>query len=205
MRDKLNDYIQLLFAGTTDTDEIREEILQNTLDRYDDLIEQGKSPEAAYRLSISGIGDIGEILGDTPPGEDIPEKPAPVATPKSKLLRSVAIALYILCPVPMFLTGNELGLCGLLLMVAVATAIMAYAGRGKDTDAAPVEVEDVERGHTAVRKLAHRIIWLAALVVYIIVSLISGAWYITWMIFLIAPCCTGLMNAILDLKEAVKG
>lgn len=203
MRDKLNDYIQLLFAGTTDTDDIREEILQNTLDKYDDLVEQGKSPEAAYRLSISGIGDIGEILGDTPCREDGPGEPEAVSQPRDKLLRSVAIALYILCPVPLFLTGSELGLCGLLLMVAVATAIMAYVGRSKGAVAAPKE--DAERGHTAVRKVARRIVWLVALAVYIALSIISGAWYITWMIFAIAPCCTGLIDAILDLKEAVKG
>ena len=63
MREQLTQYVNLLFAGAQDTDEIRAEILQNTLDRYDDLIAQGKSPEAAYRLAIGGIGDINEILG----------------------------------------------------------------------------------------------------------------------------------------------
>ena len=63
MRAKLAQYVQLLFAGVPDSDEIKEEILQNTLDRYDDLIDQGKVPEAAYRLAIAGIGDINEILG----------------------------------------------------------------------------------------------------------------------------------------------
>ena len=60
MRDQLTQYVNLLFAGNTDAEDIRMEILQNTLDRYDDLISQGKTPEAAYRLAISGIGDIGE-------------------------------------------------------------------------------------------------------------------------------------------------
>lgn len=66
MREQLIQYVTLLFAGANDCEDIRQEILQNTLDRYDDLIAQGKVPEAAYRLSISGIGDISEILG-TPP------------------------------------------------------------------------------------------------------------------------------------------
>ena len=42
MREQLTQYVNLLFAGAQDTDEIRAEILQNTLDRYDDLIAQGK-------------------------------------------------------------------------------------------------------------------------------------------------------------------
>lgn len=66
MKEELIQYINLLFAGAKDCEDIRQEILQNTLDRYDDLIAQGKVPEAAYRLAISGIGDISEIL-DAPP------------------------------------------------------------------------------------------------------------------------------------------
>ena len=63
MKEELIQYVNLLFAGAHDCEDIRQEILQNTLDRYDDLIAQGKVPEAAYRLAISGIGDIQEILG----------------------------------------------------------------------------------------------------------------------------------------------
>lgn len=66
MREQLIQYVQLLFAGAADCDDTRQEILQNTLDRYDDLIAAGKTPEAAYRLAIMGIGDINEILGRTP-------------------------------------------------------------------------------------------------------------------------------------------
>lgn len=65
MREQLIQYVELLFAGANDAGEIKQEILQNTLDRYDDLIDQGKSPDAAYRLAISGIGDINEILNST--------------------------------------------------------------------------------------------------------------------------------------------
>ena len=63
MKDKLIQYVDLLFAGAQDCEDIKQEILQNTLDRYDDLIAEGKVPEAAYRLAIAGIGDINEILG----------------------------------------------------------------------------------------------------------------------------------------------
>ena len=67
MREQLIKYIDLLFAGAPEAEDIKQEILQNTLDRYDDLIDQGKSPEAAYRLAISGIGDVNELLGASSP------------------------------------------------------------------------------------------------------------------------------------------
>ena len=55
MKEKLIQYVDLLFAGATGSEEIKQEILQNTLDRYDDLIAEGRSPESAYRIAISGI------------------------------------------------------------------------------------------------------------------------------------------------------
>ena len=55
MREQLIRYVDLLFAGAPNAQDVKQEILQNTLDRYDDLLQQGKSPEAAYSLAISGI------------------------------------------------------------------------------------------------------------------------------------------------------
>ena len=37
MREQLIQYVELLFAGARDCEDIKQEILQNTLDRYDDL------------------------------------------------------------------------------------------------------------------------------------------------------------------------
>ena len=140
MREQLIQYVNLLFAGATDSDEIKQEILQNTLDRYDDLIAQGKSPEAAYRLAITGIGDINEIL----------EGSIPTAVPASyqaavkdavheeaqdirrRKLRAVAVAMYILCIVPLIVLSEfgyeTLGLCFTLLLVAAATALIIMSG-----------------------------------------------------------------------------
>ena len=44
MREQLIQYVDLLFAGAKDCGDIKQEILQNTLDRYDDLIAEGKHP-----------------------------------------------------------------------------------------------------------------------------------------------------------------
>ena len=38
MKEQLIQYVELLFAGAQNCDDIKQEILQNTLDRYDDLI-----------------------------------------------------------------------------------------------------------------------------------------------------------------------
>lgn len=136
MRDQLIQYVSLLFAGTENCEDIRQEILQNTLDRYDDLVAQGKSPESAYRQAISGIGDISEILSGEQTFTASPRtnEPEPEAdTPTKKLLRTIAIALYILCAAPLIILSefgmDNLGLCCTLAVVAVATCSFFWAKR----------------------------------------------------------------------------
>ena len=205
MREQLIQYVQLLFAGAADCDDTRQEILQNTLDRYDDLIAAGKTPEAAYRLAIMGIGDINEILGRAPGATPLPApavKPEEQHTPVKKLLRAIAIGLYILCPIPLFVLSGMWnmgipGLCGTLTLVAVAT-VLIILGAKKETENA-----DVEPGtpQSALAKSINGLIWAIGLAIYFIVSFLTGAWYITWVIFPITAAVQGLVKAILDLKE----
>ncbi|MGN0452066.1 MAG: permease prefix domain 1-containing protein [Acutalibacteraceae bacterium] len=68
MNEKLRAYVEELFKNapkTKQTVEIKEEILQNTIDRYNDLIKEGRSPEAAYNISVAGIGDEPRYKGKT--------------------------------------------------------------------------------------------------------------------------------------------
>lgn len=205
MREQLIQYVQLLFAGAADCDDTRQEILQNTLDRYDDLVAAGKTPEAAYRLAIMGIGDINEILGRAPGATPLPApvvKPEEQDTPVKKLLRAIAIGLYILCPIPLFVLSGMRnmgipGLCGTLTLVAVAT-VLIILGAKKETENA-----DVEPGtpQSALAKSINGLIWAIGLAIYFIVSFLTGAWYITWVIFPITAAVQGLVKAILDLKE----
>lgn len=212
MRERLIQYVHLLFAGAPGSEEIRQEILQNTLDRYDDLVSQGKSPEAAYRLAISGIGDINEILGSEPSRSHTAEVYSQPETEtdftENRRSRAVAIALYILSPIPLFLLSefglDTMGLCFTLLLVAAATYVLMLSKRGTHAtvhEAAygnPPEYSPRRSQKEAVGKVLGPI----CLFVYLLVSFLTHAWYITWLIFPIFGCIRGLINAILDLKEA---
>ncbi len=207
MKDQLISYVNLLFAGAPDAGDIRQEILQNTLDRYDDLIAQGKMPQAAYSLAIAGIGDVSELLGDPAPAQpqNTPtEKRSTSRTQKG--LQAIAICLYILCPVPVIALGSlgdgVIGVCALLAMVAVATALMVFAG-GK-TGAKAAAQQTPPSPSSALRRTIHSIIWAIGVCAYFVVSFITQAWGITWLIFIIATAVERLAGAILDLKEAQK-
>ena len=214
MRDQLIQYVSLLFAGTQNCEDIRQEILQNTLDRYDDLVAQGKSPESAYRQAISGIGDISEILSGEQTFSASPRtnEPEPEAdTPTKKLLRTIAIALYILCAAPLIILSefglDNLGLCCTLAVVAVATVLILLGkknGPGEDTQehtASAQAQETSESPRQELRKSIKSLIWAIGLAAYFIVSFSTGAWYVTWVIFPIIGAVQGLVIACLDLTE----
>ena len=207
MREQLIQYVSLLFAGAENCEDIRQEILQNTLDRYDDLIAQGKSEEAAYRLAITGIGDVSEILGrnDTVPAAvPEPKKNTDNDTLMKKLLRAIAVGLYILCPLPLFVLGemgmNTFGLCGTLCFVAVAT-VLIILGSKKSDDGSRQEEEDDDEPKSELGKSISGLIWAIGLAVYLIVSFLTMAWHITWVIFPILGAVDSLLGALIASRE----
>ena len=202
MREQLIQYVSLLFAGAENCEDTRQEILQNTLDRYDDLIAQGKSEEAAYRLAITGIGDINEILGrkDTV----LPAMPVEreeTDTAFKKLLRAIAVGLYILCPLPLIVLSelgmDTFGLCGLLCFVAVATVLMILGAKKQDSP----EKEDADEPKSELGKSVSSLIWAIGLAVYLILSFLTGAWHITWVIFPILGAVNALVCAMIPAEN----
>lgn len=213
MKDQLIQYVNLLFAGVSDCEDMKQEILQNTLDRYDDLIAQGKSPQAAYHLAITGIGDISEIISSDAPITPKSEVKQAISeefdSVHNRILKVVAIALYILSPIPLFImceVGGDMsaviGLCLTLVIVAIATALLLL--RKKNEPKASEENKPTSVSENPLRKSIDSLLGAITLAVYLIVSFVTGAWYITWLIFPISGCVKGLINAILDLKEAAK-
>ena len=107
MREKISVYVDELFSDaalTIRNAEVQQEILQHTLDRYDDLIAAGKSEQEAYDEAVGGIGDVSELYehkqaAEEPKKRDFPAPPTPDAVstaPQSgrkKKLPGWAIAL----------------------------------------------------------------------------------------------------------------
>lgn len=211
MREQLTQYVNLLFAGAPDSEDIRQEILQNTLDRYDDLIAAGKTPEAAYRLAISGIGDIHEILGtqepETPVQPEAPAKENRTDDPMRKLLRAIAVGLYILCPLPLIVLDSMCmeiyGLCGTMGIVAVATVLIILGGKkGGSSENRRAEADEPK---TALGKSISAFVWAIGLVVYLTVSFLTGAWHVSWVIFPILGAISNLVCALLPAENPLAG
>ena len=202
MREQLEQYVNLLFAGSAENEDMKQEILQNTLDRYDDMITEGKAPEAAYRLAISGIGDISELMGNdcVPPSPVAPVKD-PVKAEQKKKMRAVAVGMYICSVLPLLVLGNLgngiLGLVMMFLLIAAATVLIIM---GSDEDEQKDE-KPAEETIPPARRATHKALNTASLALFLVLSFATGAWHITWLIWPIMAAVKGIINAVWDLKE----
>ena len=209
MNEKLRRYIDDLFANAPSTVravELKEELYQNLTDKYNDLIAEGKSEESAFNIAIASIGDVDSLIGGLSGTKHVESEKS---KKRSAILVAVAIALYILCPVPVILIQSEMGVMALFLFVAVATALLIYNGVTRERyvkadDTMVEEFKEWKQNSKQKNKAVDAIVgsfWLIAVCVYIVVSFMTGAWHITWIIFLIAAAISSMIRGIFMLKQ----
>ena len=130
MNSKLRAYIDALFASAPQTaavQELKEEMLQNLTDKYNDLIAEGKTEEEAYKIAVSSIGDVSALIGEN---AGAAARPAPsakktVGRPRNALITAIATVLYVLCCIPfLFLYDGILATLLMFDMIAVATGLL---------------------------------------------------------------------------------
>ena len=264
MKVKLREYIDTIFADAERrapynqrVRELKEEMLQNLNDRYDDLVSKGKSPAAAYNIAIAGVGDVSELLDSVVGGGNSAnengngghaEQTAPPKSSKrpltaeeqetvrrykerSAILTSVAVAMYILCWLPTVIfeilagdkIGDALGLVIMFGMIAGATVMLIYNSMTKpkfgptvvnwDKDDDDDDDDDDEKAgkHPPVQPVRPRrspvykaisgALFVLVLCGYLLVSFATGAWHITWLIFLMYAALDNVIKAIFDLRR----
>jgi len=65
MNEKLRNHVNILWAAipkNVKADEIKEELLRNLDDKYNDLLANGYDQTAAFHIALSGIGDLDELF-----------------------------------------------------------------------------------------------------------------------------------------------
>ena len=215
MIDRLRRYIDILFEDapqTKKTVELKEEILQNITDKYNDLLSEGKSEEAAYNIAVASVGEVGELVDSLKNSSGDRMKPTQEEIEKSKqrsaLIVSISVAMYILSVIPPIIFSGNAGPVFMFLIVAIATGLLIYNNMTKpkymkvdDTIVEEFKEWQDSKENKEIKAISSAV-WSLATVVYFIVSFLTGAWYITWVIFLIATAITSIIQAIIDLRGA---
>lgn len=200
--------------------ELKIELTQNLIDKYNALVAEGKSPQDAYNITVMSIGDVRELFEGL---EEDPAPSGPAYTPpaagarRSAAVTSIAAMLYILSVVPVIVLGtvfpdgilSVLGVALMFVMIAAATGLLIYnhATKAKPSSNAATVVEDFKQwqSHNGSKKQLLKSIrsayWPLVLALYFLLSFGTGKWYITWIIFLIAPAVDGIIKAVVTLTD----
>lgn len=220
MKEKITQYFDQLFKEAPKTRkalELKREMTQNALDKYDDLVQEGHSEQDAYQNVIQSIGDVTELF------EEVEEKNLLMLPEKDRkkraMIKAAAVGMYILAGVAFFavelladMRGSDqaFGIVVAGLICIAPTIMMVYAanmypGYSRKENADMVEEYKHARYRNnrdkAIMGAVSCIIWTLALVIYFIVSFTIGAWHITWVIFLIAACVQSVAVLIVSLRK----
>lgn len=215
MEQALREYVENIFKEAPNTlkaVELKEEIVQNLIEKYHDLLNEGKSEQAAYNISVASIGDVNELLRSIEPTNNAAAASAQqksTGTVRNALMTAIAVMLYILSPVPCILMPDSemLGPVLLFVIVAIATGLLIFNSimkkQYKKSDDTMVENfkewNQKEQSRKSLRRAVNTIIWSLTLIAYFVVSFSTGAWYITWIIFLMGATACAINGAVFEL------
>ena len=230
MREKLTEYLNDLFQSAPDTPknrELREELLQNSLDKYDDLVRNGTSEAAAFNLVVGGLGDVTVLLREIHGTNAVPSaasaSPIPPRTPnapaadpdaekreqKWAICLAVSVMLYIASIIPPIILSNSrlvgnLAPALMFAIIAIATCILLYGkfmfkkGGKSDTEASTSSA-GTPTGKNPLFASLNGLLWAIILVIYFVVSFATMSWHITWLVFPIGGALSGVLKAIFDI------
>lgn len=217
MNKKLKDYIDKLFSQVADTvytRELKEEMLINLNDRYEDLLAEGKSKEEAFIIVTSSIGDIRELVsGLDESAVIITTKDIEKKRKESALIRSIAVMLYIVSPailIALSVVGLEImGVVLMLIIIGGATGILVYDNfskpevlredRGANIRRAYLSKEEKRKSY--LKEAISSIFWLIIVGVYLLLSFTLDIWAYSWIIFIIAAAISKIIELVFDLKD----
>ncbi|MFV0400557.1 MAG: permease prefix domain 1-containing protein [Oscillospiraceae bacterium] len=217
---RLQSYLDYLFESAPRTRaafDLREELLANSLDKYNDLLAQGESEEGAFQNVTGSMGNVQELIAQLEPADEIdPYVEQMVSKEKrqmSAIIKAASVGLYILAGMilifgTMVATNPAPWWLGALALCIVPTVMLVYNSSmyPKYNKKEDTVVENFkkwsndDKRRKAVRNNLSGIMWIVIVMLYFLISFSSGAWHITWIIFLIGACIEMVINLIYQMK-----
>ncbi len=217
MNEKIRREVNTLFENAPNTkraNDLKDEIISNAEDKYEDLIKQGKKEEEALQIVIKEIGNVDELIEELNKNNPIHKGYTEVARKKTALVVSICVGLYILslivCVVldelnlPDFITASTF-----LAIAGFSTCIMIYhfMTKPKYTKYEDTMVEEFKEWkgkkdkNKEIKKAIDSILWTLTVIIYLVISFTFGIWYISWIIFLIASLIENIIKLMFKLGE----
>ena len=220
MNRKIENYVDVLFMDVPrnkQSIELKEELLSNMSDRFDDYIQEGKSENQAYSLVISNLGDIDEMLADVMPTEAFVEQ-SDYYTKRNARNVAIAVVMYIVGAAFLIglggygeTMGNSdayaiTGLIILLVISAVATGIIIYSFMSTPSQYKKITVDrnqnipNLSNKNNRMLKNILSTYWIMITFIYLTVSFLTKRWDITWIIWILAAVLESIIKIIYEMK-----
>lgn len=213
-RVKLNE----LFENAPQTSrarELKEELLANLMDRYNDLLASGKSEEEAFNIAIAGIGDIDEIIIGLKDSYEFNPEQMRKDREKRAFILSISIGMYIMSVVilimltSVFRVSGDVAICIMLTIDALATSLLIYnaVSRPKYIKADDTIVEEFKEWKSAnntekeVINSIKSIMWLVIITLYFLLSFTLRIWSFSWVLFIIGAAIERVITLIFQLRK----
>ena len=217
MNERIRKEVNTLFQNAPNTkraNDLKDEIISNAEDKYEDLIKQGKNEEEALQIVIKEIGNVDELIEELNKNNPIHTQYVEEARKKTGLIVSICVGLYILSVIACVVL-DELGLpdfitaSSFLSIAGVSTCVLIYhfMTKPKYTKYDDTIVEEFKEWkgkkdkNKEIKKTIDSIIWTLTVIIYLVVSFTFGIWYISWIIFLIASLIENIIKLIFKLGE----
>jgi hypothetical protein len=195
--------------------ELKEELLANLTDKYNDLVASGKSEDEAVNIAIAGIGDVDELIKGLGESDVLNNEKMQKDREKRALVTSISVGLYIMSIVVLILCVTVLGLSGevsvclMFTIIAIATSLIVYnsISRPKYVKADDTIVEEFKEWKSAnsaqieVLRSVKSIAWLAIVALYFILSFAFHAWAYSWIIFIIGAAIERIIGLVFELRK----
>lgn len=218
MYEKFRKKLDELFENAPETNKVRElkeELLANLMDKYNDLIASGRSEEEAFNIAISGIGDVEELIRGLKEKDVFNYAQVEKDRKKSALVISVSVGLYIIGVVVLILCSevfqvdDNIGVCIMLTIDAIATCLIVYnaISKPKYSKADDTIVEEFKEWKSAnnrdreVLKSIKSILWMLIVVLYFVISFQFGSWAYSWVIFIIGAALERVITLAFQLRK----
>ena len=220
MNNKIKNYVDVLFSDiprSKKANELKEEILTNMSERFEDYIKEGKTENQAYCQVVSSLGDIDEMLADVMPSDEFVKQANHFRRHKAKGT-AIAVGLYIIGAAFLMgfgglgvYLGNEdlygiIGLIILLVISAFATGLIVYTNMSiplefKDYhNVAKKEFNNLDIKHSKLLDNITTIYWTIITFIYLVISFMTGLWFITWIIWLPASVVPYILKTIFEMR-----
>lgn len=228
MNTKIREYIDELFQNAPKTKralELKEEMISNAEEKFADLLREGYREEDAFGVVIHSIGNVNELFEELEKedgGMGYSDQELMLQQKKAKLT-AISVGLYVFALAVFFLGAvlddglryiapfdvASLAMVIAILLCIAPTVMIVYASqltpRYKRTEDSMVEEykewKDGSSRYKEVRRAVSSIIWTVTVILYFLISFNTMAWYITWVIFLIAGCVESIVSLIFSMRK----